>query len=144
MVGFTYITCPHSKYMPEATPAGGGYTCQVCGETYATKQQLIEHGREQHPGKPVTWGDPIEPTLTSDREYDTAGRAETRVESEVKSDIGGVGDKVKDGAEAVGSKVTSNVEGIRDKMKAGAKAMGSKLKDPNRDLETEYQKKKEE
>jgi hypothetical protein len=124
--------------MPGPTPDAGGYTCQVCGGTYATQQQLIEHGREQHPGKPVTWGDPIESTVSSEREYDTTGR----VESEVKSDIGGVGDKVKDGAEAVGSKVTSNVESIGDKMKAGAKAIGSKVKDPDKDLETEYQKKK--
>jgi hypothetical protein len=29
-------------------------------------------------------------------------------------------------------------------MKAGAKATGSKMKDPDRDLETEYWKKKEE
>ncbi len=122
MVGFTYIICCFSHRVPGPTPAAGGYTCQVCGSTYATKQQLIEHGREQHPGKPVTWGDPIEPALTSDREYDRAGRAETRVENEVNSDIGGVGDKVK----------------------AGAEAVGSKLKDPDRDLETEYQKKKEE
>ena len=95
--------------MPGPTSAAGGYTFQVCGSTYATKQQLIENGREQHPSKPVTWGDPIEPTLISDREYDTAGRAETRVESEVNSDIGGVGDKVKAGAEAVGSKLKTQI-----------------------------------
>lgn len=29
-------------------------------------------------------------------------------------------------------------------MKAGAKAVGNKMKDPDRDLETEYQKKKAE
>jgi hypothetical protein len=127
--------------MPGLTPDAGGYTCQVCGATYETQQKLIEHGREQHPGKPVTWGDPIESSVTSEREYDS-GRVETRVEREVKSDMGGVGDKVKDGAEAVGSKVTSNMESIGDKMKAGAKAIGSKVKDPDKDLETEYQKKK--
>jgi hypothetical protein len=104
--------------MPEPTPAGGGYTCQVCGATYATQPQLIEHGREQHPGKPVTWGDPIESTLTSERDNNT-GQA-GKVGSEVKSDVGGIGDKVK----------------------AGAKAVGSKITDPDRDLETEYQKNK--
>jgi len=106
--------------MPDATPAGGGYTCQVCGTTYATQELLIGHGREQHPGKPVTWGDPIESTLTTERGYDR-GRAEK-----------------------VESKVTSDVEGIGGKMKAGAKAVESKIKDPDRDLETEYQKKKAE
>ncbi len=107
--------------MPGQTSDAGGYTCQVCGATYATQPTLIEHGREQHPGKPVTWGDPIESTtITSEREYDTR-RAETRVEREVKSDTGG---------------------GVGDKMKAGAKAVGSKIKDPDRDLETEYPKKK--
>jgi hypothetical protein len=103
--------------MPEPTSAGGGYSCQVCGSTYETQQKLIEHGRDQHPGKPVTWGDPIESSVTSEREYDT-GQVETRTErSEVKSDMGGMGDKVKDGAETVGSKVTSNVESIGDKMR---------------------------
>jgi hypothetical protein len=36
------------------------------------------------------------------------------------------------------------MEDIGDKMKAGAKAMGSKMKDPDKDLETEYQQKKAE
>jgi hypothetical protein len=36
----------------------------------------------------------------------------------------------------------SGMESMGDKMKAGAKAVGSKIKDPDRDLETEYQKKK--
>ncbi len=126
--------------MPEATPAGGGYTCQVCGATYATQPLLIEHGREQHPGKPVTWGDPIESTLTSERDNNT-GRT-GKVGSEVKSDMEGIGDKVKAGAKDVGSEVKSDMEGIGDKVKAGAKAVGSKITDPDRDLETEYQKKK--
>lgn len=104
--------------MPEATPAGGGYTCQVCAATYATKEQLIEHGRDKHPGKPVTWGDPIESTVTNERDTNT-GRAGQ-----------------------VGSEVKSDMEGIGDKVKAGAKAVGSKITDPDRDLETEYQKKK--
>jgi hypothetical protein len=108
--------------MPEATSAGGGYTCQVCAATYATKELLFEHGREQHPGKPVTWGDPIESTVTNERDdANNTGRA-GQIGSEVKSDVKGIGDKVK----------------------AGAKAVGSKITDPDRDLETEYQKKKEE
>ncbi len=44
--------------MPEPSPAGGGYSCQVCGTTYATESELIQHGKDQHPDKPVTWGDP--------------------------------------------------------------------------------------
>lgn len=36
------------------------------------------------------------------------------------------------------------MESIGDKVKAGAKAAGSKMKDPDRDLETEYQQKKAE
>ena len=36
------------------------------------------------------------------------------------------------------------MESIGNKMKAGAKAMGSKMKDPDKDLKTEYNKRKEE
>lgn len=103
-------------YMPGQTPDAGGYTCQVCGSTYETQQLLIQHGREQHPGKPVTWGDPIESTLRS--ETDTSKMEEGKGE------------------------LRSGMESMGDKMKAGAKAVGSKIKDPDRDLETEYQKKK--
>lgn len=104
--------------MPEPTSMGGGYSCQVCGSTYETQQKLIEHGSEQHPGKPVTWGGPDGSTISSEKSADRAAKEE----SEVRSDM----------------------ESIGDKMKAGAKAIGSKMKDPDRDLKTEYQKKKEE
>lgn len=119
MTTFTYIACVYCQYMPEPTSMGGGYSCQVCGTTYATQQMLIEHGRDQHPGKPVTWGDPAGSTGRS--EIDNTGK-----EEESKSGV------------------RSDVESIGDKMKAGAKAMGSKMKDPDKDLKTEYNKKKEE
>lgn len=106
--------------MPEPTSMGGGYSCQVCGTTYETEQLLIEHGREQHPGKPVIWGDPIESTTNARSE--TTGRDEE----------GGKGE------------LRHGMESIGDKVKAGAKAAGSKMKDPDRDLETEYQQKKAE
>ena len=105
--------------MPEPTSMGGGYSCQVCGTTYEREQLLIEHGREQHPGKPVIWGDPIESTTNARSE--TTGRDED----------GGGKVELRHGMESIG-----------DKIKAGAKAAGSKMKDPDRDLETEYQQKK--
>ena len=106
----TYIICSYIHAMPEPTSMGGGYSCQVCGSTYETQQKLIEHGREQHPGKEVTWGYPADSTPNYERDT---------------------------GVEEKG-------ESMADKMKAGAKAIGSKMKDPDRDLKAEYQKKKEE
>ncbi len=104
--------------MPEPTSMGGGYSCQVCGSTYETQQKLIEHGKEEHPGKAVTWGDPDGSVASSERKTDRLEKGET----EAKSGIGSVGEK----------------------MKAGAEALGSKVKDPDKDLKTEYQKKKQE
>lgn len=109
--------------MPEPTSAGGGYSCQVCGATYGTQQLLIEHGREQHPGKAVTWGDPEGSTTT------TATTSSERTTGEL---------------EKRGTEVKSGMESMGEKMKAGAEAIGSKMKDPDKDLKTEYQKKKEE
>ncbi len=103
--------------MPEPTSMGGGYSCQVCGSTYETQQKLIEHGREQHPGKAVTWGDPSGSTDGSERNTDKSEKEGT----DVKSGMGSVGEK----------------------MKAGAEAIGSKMKDTDKDLKTEYQKKKQ-
>jgi hypothetical protein len=40
------------------------------------------------------------------------------------------------------SETERDLEDAGDKMKAGAKAMGNKLADPDRDLETEYNKEK--
>lgn len=105
--------------MPESTSMGGGYSCQVCGTTYETQQLLIEHGREQHPGKAVTWGDPIE--STTERSETTGHDAE-----------GGKGE------------LKHKMESMGDKIKAGAQAAGSKMKDPDKDLGTEYQQKKAE
>ncbi len=105
--------------MPEPTSMGGGYSCQVCGATYETEQLLIEHGRDQHPGKAVTWGDPIE---------STTARSETTGH----------------GAQAGKGGLRQDMESVGDKIKAGAMAAGSKIKDPDKDLDTEYQQKKAE
>jgi hypothetical protein len=81
------------------------------------QQLLIAHGREQHPGKAVTWSNLIESNIRieSDRR-----RSVEEVEREVKSDM----------------------ESMGGKMKAGSKVIGSKMKELDRDLETEDQKKK--
>jgi hypothetical protein len=42
------------------------------------------------------------------------------------------------------SEVKQDLEDAGDKMKAGAKAMGAKMKDPDRDIGAEYEKKKSE
>jgi hypothetical protein len=108
--------------MPGATSAGGGYTCQICGTTFDTEQHLIEHGNEQHPGKAVIWG-----------ATDTTSTAATSTEEAIRTE----------GRSGI-EKAKSGMEDIGDKMKASAKAVGSKMKDPDKDLETEYQQKKTE
>jgi hypothetical protein len=99
--------------MPEATSAGGGYTCQVCGTTYPSESELIQHGRELHPDRPVTWGDARETAVSTEA-------------AEVKSDA------------------QEGMEGMTDKMKAGVKAAGEKMTHPDKDLKSEYEKKKAE
>ena len=42
------------------------------------------------------------------------------------------------------SEAKQDMEDAGDKMKAGAKAMGAKMKDPDRDIGAEYEKKKSE
>ena len=49
---------------------------------------------------------------------------------------------VKDDVEDAGHEVKEGAEDVKDKVKAGAKAVFNKAKDPDRDLETEYQKEK--
>lgn len=83
--------------MPEATSAGGGYTCQVCGTTYPLESELVQHGRDQHPDRPVTWGDPREATVNTETAEIKSGTGE-RVE--------GMTDKIKAGAKAAGEKMT--------------------------------------
>jgi hypothetical protein len=106
--------------VPGATSAGGEYTCQVCGTTFDTEQHLIEHGNEQHPGKAVIWG-----------ATGTTSTAATSTEEAIRTEGRSGMEKAKSGMEDIG-----------DKMEAGSKAMGSKMKDPDKDLETEYQQKK--
>lgn len=82
--------------MPEATSAGGGYSCQVCGMTYSTESELIQHGRDRHPDRPVAWGDPREATV----------RTETaEVKSDTQRGMEEMGDKMKAGAKAATEKV---------------------------------------
>ena len=110
--------------MPEATSAGGGYSCQVCGTTYPTETELIQHGRDQHPDKPVSWGDT--------RGEATTTTSTTRTEEAQHE----AGEKVAD--------VKRGMEDAGDKIKAGAKAVGSKMSDPDKDLKAEYEQKKAE
>lgn len=49
---------------------------------------------------------------------------------------------VKDDVEDAGYEVKEGAEDTKDKVKAGAKAVFNKVKDPDKDLETEYQKEK--
>ncbi|MGA7368209.1 MAG: hypothetical protein WBX01_03705 [Nitrososphaeraceae archaeon] len=46
---------------------------------------------------------------------------------------------VKDDVEETGHEVKEGAEDAKDKIKAGAKAVFNKVKDPDKDLETEYQ-----
>ena len=48
----------------------------------------------------------------------------------------------KDDVEDAGYEVKEGAEDVKDKLKSGAKAVFNKAKDPDRDLETEYQKEK--
>lgn len=81
------------------------------------QQLLIEHGREHHSSKAIAWGNPIESSIRS--ESDRRRRMEG-VESEVRSDM----------------------ESMGDRMKAGSNAIGSKMKDPDRDLKRVSEKEK--
>lgn len=49
---------------------------------------------------------------------------------------------VKDDVEEAGHEVKEGAGDAKDKVKAGAKAVFNKVKDPDRDLDTEYQKEK--
>ena len=49
---------------------------------------------------------------------------------------------VKDDVEDSGHQVKEAAEDTKDKLKAGTKAVFNKVKDPDRDLETEYDKEK--
>ena len=48
----------------------------------------------------------------------------------------------KDDVEDAGHEVKEGAKDVKDKVKAGAKAVFNKAKDPDRDIETEYQKEK--
>jgi len=82
--------------MPEATSAGGGYSCQVCGTAYPSESALIQHGRDQHPDRPVTWGD----TRKTNVRMET-----TEIKRDAKQGVEEAADKIKAGVKAAGEKV---------------------------------------
>lgn len=90
--------------MPETTSAGGGYSCQVCGTTHPSENELIQHGRDQHPNQPVTWGEPSE----------AAVRSETNeIKGDTKQGIEEAAEKIKAGAKAAGEKITHPDKDLR-------------------------------
>ena len=62
-------------------------------------------------------------------------KKETRYEVDTHNDV-------KDDVEDAGHEVKEGAKDVKDKLKAGAKAVFNKAKDPDRDIETEYQKEK--
>jgi len=73
------------------------------------------------------------------------GEREEKVKREVKTDDYGNVRKEEIRREVdTKSEADQDIEDAGDKMKAGAKAMGAKLKDPDRDLGAQYEKKKAE
>jgi hypothetical protein len=70
---------------------------------------------------------------------------EEKIKREVKTDEYGNVSKEEVKREVdTKSEAKQDLEDAGDKMKAGAKAMGAKMKDPDRDMGAEYEKKKSE
>jgi hypothetical protein len=70
---------------------------------------------------------------------------EEKIKKEVKTDEYGNVRKQEVSREVdTKSEAERDLEGTGDKIKAGARAMGAKMEDPDRDLDTQYQKKKTE
>jgi hypothetical protein len=70
---------------------------------------------------------------------------EEKIKREVKTDEYGNVSKEEVKREVdTKSEAKQDMEDAGDKMKAGAKAMGAKMKDPDRDIGAEYEKKKSE
>lgn len=70
---------------------------------------------------------------------------EEKIKREVKTDEYGNVSKEEVKREVdTKSEAKQDMEDAGDKMKAGAKAMGAKMKDPDRDIGAEYEKKKAE
>lgn len=70
---------------------------------------------------------------------------EEKIKREVKTDEYGNVSKEEVKREVdTKSEAKQDMEDAGDKMKAGAKAMGAKMKDPDRDMGAEYEKKKAE
>jgi hypothetical protein len=70
---------------------------------------------------------------------------EEKIKREVKTDQYGNVSKEEVKLEVdTKSEAKQDMEDAGDKMKAGAKAMGAKMKDPDRDMGAEYEKKKSE
>lgn len=66
------------------------------------------------------------------------GEFEVKKETRYEMDTHDVKNEVED----AGDEVREDVKDAKDKVKAGAKASFNKVRDPDRDLETEYQKEK--
>ena len=66
---------------------------------------------------------------------------EFEVKKETKYEVD-THDDIKDDIEDAGDEVREGAEDTKDKLKAGAKAAFNKVKDPDRDLEIEYNKEK--
>ena len=72
-------------------------------------------------------------------------KREEKIKREVKTDEYGNVSKEEVKREVdTKSEAKQDMEDAGDKMKAGAKAMGAKMKDPDRDMGAEYEKKKSE
>lgn len=52
------------------------------------------------------------------------------------------GEEIKEASEETATDIEEGAKDVKDKVKAGFKAMGKKISDPDRDLETEYNKEK--
>jgi hypothetical protein len=76
-------------------------------------------------------------------EYEVKKETKYEVDThDAKDDVEDAGHDVKEGAKDVGHEVKEGAGDVKDKLKAGAKAVFNKAKDPDRDIETEYNKEK--
>jgi hypothetical protein len=76
-------------------------------------------------------------------EYEVKKETKYEVDThDAKDDVKEAGEEVKDDVKEAGHEVKEGAGDAKDKVKAGAKAVFNKVKDPDKDLETEYQKEK--
>ena len=70
------------------------------------------------------------------------GEYEVKKETTYEVDTHDAKDEVKDDVKDAGHEVKEGAEDAKDKLKAGAKAVFNKVKDPDKDIGTEYDKEK--